>query len=164
VATVVDIMLLQTISIAIASAGVFLAAVYYILQLRHQTEMRKTDLVMRLYSAFGSPEFVEAWEIIRKRDLTDLETYEKEYGLSAYMQVSTLFEGVGILLSRRLIDKDLADDLFSVPVRLAWERMKTLIQEDRKQTNEPRTWEWFEHLYNEMKKREQQLQAGVKNG
>jgi hypothetical protein len=58
-------------------------------------------------------------------------------------------------LDRRLIDNDLADDLFSVPVRLAWERMKALIQEDRKQTNEPRTWEWFEYLYDEMKKREQ---------
>jgi hypothetical protein len=120
---------------------------------------------MRLYSAFGGPEFLEAWEIMRKRDFTDYETYGKKYGLSAYMQVSTLFEGVGILLSRRLLDRDLADDLFSVPVRLAWERMKTLIQEDRKQTNEPRTWEWFEYLYNEMKKREQKLrQEGVRNG
>ncbi len=149
---------IQTISIAIASASVVVGVIYYVLQLRHQAKMRKTDLVMRLYSAFGSPEFLEAWEIIRKRECTDLETYEKKYGLSAYIQVSTLFEGIGILLDRRLIDNDLADDLFSVPVRLAWERMKTLIQEDRQQTNEPRTWEWFEYLYNEMKKREQKLQ------
>jgi len=149
----------QTVSIAVASASVVVGVIYYVLQLRHQAKMRKTDLVMRLYSAFGSPEFLEAWEIIRKREFTDLETYEKKYGLSAYIQVSTLFEGIGILLDRRLIDNDLADDLFSVPVRLAWERMKTLIQEDRKQTNEPRTWEWFEYLYNEMKKREQKLQS-----
>ncbi len=150
---------IQTVSIVIASASVVVGVIYYVLQLRHQARMRKTDLVMRLYSAFGSPEFLEAWETIRKREFTDFGTYEKKYGLSAYMQVSTLFEGIGILLDRRLIDNDLADDLFSVPVRLAWERMKALIQEDRKQTNEPRTWEWFEYLYNEMKKREQKLQS-----
>ena len=97
---------------------------------------------------------MEAWENIRKREFTDFETYEKKYGLSEYIQVSTLFEGIGILLDRRLIDYDLADDLFGVPVRLAWERMKVLIQEDRKQTNEPRSFEWFEHLYNRMEKRE----------
>ena len=142
----------------VAAAGVLIAVIYYILDIRNQAKLRKTDLVMRLYSAFGSSEFVEAWEIMRKREFTDYETYDKKYGLSAYMQVSTLLEEVGILLGRRLIDNDLVDDLFSVPVRLAWERMKALIQEDRKQTNEPRTWEWFEYLYNEMKKREQKLQ------
>jgi len=31
---------IQTVSIAIASAGVFAAAVYYILQLKHQTKIR----------------------------------------------------------------------------------------------------------------------------
>ena len=43
---------IQTISIAIASAGVFLAAIYYTIQIRHQTKMRHTDLVVRLYSAW----------------------------------------------------------------------------------------------------------------
>jgi hypothetical protein len=152
VSIVVDI---TEISAMVAAAGVLIAVIYYMLDIRNQAKLRKTDLVMRLYSAFGSSEFVEAWEIMRKREFTDYETYEKKYGLSAYIQVSTLFEEVGILLGRRLIDNDLVDDLFTVPVRLAWERMKTLIQEDRKQTNEPRTWEWFEYLFNEMKKREQ---------
>ena len=147
------------VSAMVAAAGVLIAVIYYMLDIRNQAKLRKTDLVMRLYSAFGSSEFVEAWEVMRKREFTDYETYDKKYGLSAYMQVSTLLEEVGILLGRRLIDNDLVDDLFTVPVRLAWERMKALIQEDRKQTNEPRTWEWFEYLYNEMKKRERGLQS-----
>jgi hypothetical protein len=63
---VVDILLLQTVSIAIASAGVFVAAVYYILQIRHQTKIRQTDLVIRLYSTYGSKEFQEAWATVRE--------------------------------------------------------------------------------------------------
>jgi hypothetical protein len=48
---------IQTISIAIASAGVLLAAIYYVLQIKHQTRLRQTDMVMRLYTTFGSTEF-----------------------------------------------------------------------------------------------------------
>jgi hypothetical protein len=50
---------IQTISIAIASAGVFGAAVYYVLQMRHQAKARQTDLIIRLYSLVGSKEFSE---------------------------------------------------------------------------------------------------------
>jgi len=45
---VVDILLLQTVSIAIASVGVFAAAIYHVLQLRHQNRMRQTDLLVRI--------------------------------------------------------------------------------------------------------------------
>jgi|GEM_PF-2961565 hypothetical protein len=48
---------IQTVSIAIASAGVLIGVVYYILDMRHQSKVRKTDLVMRLYERFGSTEF-----------------------------------------------------------------------------------------------------------
>jgi hypothetical protein len=54
---VVDI---QTVSIVIASASVVAGVVYYALQLGHQTKIRQTDLVMRLYSTYGSNEFREA--------------------------------------------------------------------------------------------------------
>jgi hypothetical protein len=51
---------IQTISIATASASVVIGVVYYILQIRHQTKTRQTDLVMKLYSQFNSIEFARA--------------------------------------------------------------------------------------------------------
>jgi hypothetical protein len=39
--------------------------------------------------------------------------------------------------------------------------MKMIVEGTRQQYNTPKLFEWFEYLYNEMKKREQ---AGVKNG
>jgi len=44
------------------SAGILVAAIYYVLELRHQARMRQTDLVMRLYSTLGSTEFQKAWQ------------------------------------------------------------------------------------------------------
>jgi len=147
---------IPSISSIVAAVGVLIGVVFTVLELRDLVKTRRVDLVTRLYSTFGSTEFVEAWEKIRTREsVDDFDAYKKKHGLSEYIQVCTLFEGIGILLDRRLIDNDLADDLFGVPVRLAWERMRVLIQEDRKQTNEPGTFEWFEYLYNKMQKREQ---------
>jgi hypothetical protein len=43
--------------------------------------------------------------------------------------------------------------------------MKLLVYGWRKQYNIPESFYWFEYLYNEMKKRKQQLQQeGVKSG
>jgi len=40
---------------------------------------------------------------------------------------------------------------------MAWEKMRNATLEARKVRNQPEIFEWFEYLYNEMKKREQKL-------
>ena len=155
----VDIMLLQTVSIAIASAGVFAAAVYYIFQIRHQTKIRQTDLIMRLYSSYGSREFQEAFWKFMSREYKGYSDYEKQYGWAEAVEVGTFFEGIGVLLKRKLTNIQLVDDLFTTPIKLSLEKMKPLVDESRKHWNSTAAYEWFEYLYNEMKKREQKLQS-----
>jgi len=152
----VDIQLLQTVSIAIASAGVFVAAVYYILQLRHQTKVRQTDLVMRLYSTFGSKDFQEAYRELFEMEFKDYDDFLKKRKDKRLHEVGILFEGIGILLHRKLVDIGLVDDLFSGVVKVTWEKIKPIAEGDRKKYNWPQMYKWFEYLYDEMKKREQQ--------
>ena len=45
---------IQTVSITIASASVVAGVVYYALQLKHQSRIRQTELVTRLYSIYAS--------------------------------------------------------------------------------------------------------------
>ena len=149
---VVDI---QTVSIAIASAGVFLAAIYYIFQLRHQNKVRQTDLVTKLYSNFNSLEFQKVWEEVLKREAKDYYDYEKKYGWAEFTAVGMFFEGIGILLKRKLIDIDLVDDMFTSPIKWTWVKIKDITLEARKDRNQPEILEWFEYLHGEMKKREQ---------
>ncbi len=163
---VVDI---QTVSIAVASAGVFLAAIYYIFQIRHQTKLRQTDLIMRLYSTLGSKEFVENDPKIFNQEFKDLEGFMHKYGsfskfmespdYAPFMMDSMFFEGVGILLYRKLVDIELVDDLLSSPIITIWEKMLPMTKALREYFNRPQMGEWFEYLYNEMKKREQTLKA-----
>ena len=159
----VDIQILQTVSIAIASAGVLIAAIYYVFQIRHQTRLRQTDLVIRLYSTFSSKEFQDAWTRIERIESIEFKNYDeyvKKFGSGDYVQCATFFEGIGVLLQKRLIDINLVDTLFSVPLKLFYERMKPIIEANSEQFHR-RVFEHFEHLYNEMQKREQKLQPSA---
>jgi hypothetical protein len=153
---VVDV---QTVSIAVASASVVAGVIYYLFQIRLQTKARQTDLVIRLYTAFASKEMRQTWEKVRTREDTDFNAYQEKFGLSDVNEIGWFFEGVGVLLHRKLIDIAVVDDLFSSPVKISWEKLKLLAEGERKQSGRPQIWEWWEYLYNEMQKREQKLQT-----
>jgi len=158
----------QTVSIAVASASVVAGVIYYSLQVRHQnlqiqqqTKMRQTDLVMRLYSTFDSMEFLEAWRKVYFTEFKDYDDFLKklEGKREVAMKVFRFYEQVGVLLRRKLIDIDLVDDLFGNNAIITWEKTKGSILEELRRTVNPRAYENFEYLYNEMKKREQKLQS-----
>jgi hypothetical protein len=183
---------IQTISIAIASASVVAGVIYYIFQIRHQnhmiqqqnkmiqqqTKMRQTDLVIRLYSAFYSTEFLDASMKFLALEFKDYKDYVNKYGsiynigeyglrfgdspeLRAFLILDNFFNEVGILLHRGLIDVDLARDVFTYRVEMLWKKAEPLVLGLRKEANQPEAGKWFEYLHNELKKKEQ---AGVKNG
>ena len=146
------------ISAIVAAVGVLVGVVFTVLQLRDLVKTRQTDLIMRLYSRFGSEGFQKALEKVRRREALSFHDYEEKYGWAEWITIGTFYEGIGILLSRKLIDIGLVDDLFTSPIKMAWELMKTTIIEARKERGQPTIFEWFEYLHNEMKKREQKLQ------
>jgi hypothetical protein len=156
---------IQTISIAIASASVVIGVAYYSLQIRHQTKTRQTDLITKLSSEFStSQRFLEAVVDIFEADFKDYSDFVKKYGMPisknevpmSFMIVGNFFEQIGVLLRNKLIDASLVSQLF--PVSVMWEKIKPLVEGIRKEYD-PELWEWFEYLYNEMKKREQKLQS-----
>ena len=157
---VVDI---TEISAMVAAAGVLVGVVYYILDISYQARTRQTDLVMRLYATFSSNEFQDAWTKVRKRSrefesIDDIYEFEEKVGLREVNQVCLFFEGVGILLQRKIVDNTMIDDLFGGAIARTWENVKTGIIKARQQLNDPTIYYYFEYLYNEMKKREQKIQ------
>jgi hypothetical protein len=157
---------LTSISAILAAIGVFVGVIFAILQLRDLVKTRQTDLVMRLYSTFGSRELQEAWLKSRIWEFKDYSDFMRKYdrktkiGMETWVllnSVASFYEGIGILLYRKLIDIKLVDDLFSTPIKLTWETIKPIVEGQRKHYERPQIWEWFEYLYNEMQKREQQL-------
>ena len=151
---------IQTVSIAVASASVTVAAVYYVWQIRNQTKMRQTDLLVRLFSNMISKDWLEAWEKVRDRELIDYGDYKEKHGFVEANQVYLFYDQLGRLLRKGLIDID------SLPLEIgqikqAWEKLEPILEGSRKRFSEPKLGSGFEYLYNEVKKREQ---AGVKSG
>ena len=148
------------ISAMVAAAGVLVGVVYYILDMKNQTRIRQTDLVMRLYDRFSGTEFQDAWARVRTetsdfKNIDDLYDVDKKVALREVNQVCLFFEEIGILLQRKLLDTRMVEDLFGGAVARAWEKMKTGVTKLRQQFNDPSIYYYFEYLYNEMKKREQ---------
>ena len=156
----VDILLLQTVSIAIASAGVFAAAVYYMFQIRHQTKLRQTDLTMRLHTSWVSKEMTEPWLKVWNLKFADYDDFKKKYGSylsensekAALLSILNSFTVMGFLLKKKLIDYEIVNQL---PISMTWNKVKPIVEGVRKQFNSPGMYEEFEYLYNEMKKKEQ---------
>jgi len=149
-------------SAIVAAIGVIVGVVFTVLQLRDLVKARQTDLVMRLYSTFGSKEHLEGYRSIMALDVKDYDEYRARPSWdTTIMSTCVLYEGIGVLLNRKLIDIGLVDDLFSTPITQMWEKMEPIVKEARKRWKRPSIWEWFEYLYNEMQKREQKLQPST---
>jgi hypothetical protein len=151
------------ISAIVAAAGVLVGVVYYILDIRNQAKIRRIDMVMKLYATFGSTEYQKAYQTMMKLEFEDYSDYRKRCAENAevnaaLMTVNVFFEGIGVLVKRKLVGMDLVDDLLSSDILGTWEKMKPLVEGIRKSFARPQSWEWFEYLYNEMQKREQKLQ------
>jgi hypothetical protein len=157
------------ISAVMAAAGVLVGVIYYIVDMRHQSKVRQTDLIMRLQSDWRSREFRESYVAVMNLKFKDYDEYTKKYPLwdgmgtpevRAVVEVCSFFDGVGILLHRKLIDIEMVDELFSFYIKITWEKVKPLIERRRKELD-PTLRKWFEYLYNEMKKREQNPQQST---
>jgi hypothetical protein len=168
VSIVVDI---TEISAMVAAAGVLVGVVYYVLEIRHQGKMRQTDLVIRLADDMRSAEVVAAFADLYGAEFKDYDEFVKKYGMPfsknqvpmSLVMIGNYFEELGVLFSNKLLDAHLVDQLF--PTSATWEKMEPFVKGLRKEYQYQEYFEWFEYLYNEMKKREQRLQQrGVKSG
>jgi hypothetical protein len=149
---------IQTVSIIVASAGVLIGVIYYIIDIKGQSKIRQTDLVMRLYATFSSTEFQDAWAKVRNSAIDleradDIYDFDKKVGLREVNQVCLFFEGIGILLQRKLLDTRMVEDLFGGAVARAWRAVGKGVIKARQQLNDPSIYYYFEYLYDRMQKK-----------
>ena len=150
------------ISAIVVAAGVLVGVVYYVLQMRHQEKMRKTDLVVRLYSTWESKEFSEATLKIWNLEFKGYDDFVKKYGpwfsdTEVYVSlrmVCNFFELLGSLLLNNLVDATMVANTFGIPIETTWNKIKPLIEGGRKNYGRYLYYN-FEYLYNEMKKKGQ---------
>ena len=164
---------IPSISAIAAAIGVLVGVVFTVLQLRDLVKTRQTDLILRLQSDWRGRELRESYVRVMNMKFKTYEEFAEKYPLwseiesadyRAVSEVGSFFDGVGILLHRKLVDVEMVDELFGTRIKDAWEKLKPAIEGRRKEVN-PVLRKWFEYLYNEIKQREDRLrQRGDKNG
>ncbi len=150
-------------SAIVAAAGVIVGVILTIQELRHLHAQRQTDLIMRLWQQSCGEENVRAWSRLASAEYQDFNEFVKKYGHPfsenpvpiAFGMTARFFEGMGIAVHRKIVDIDLIRDFWDVDME--WKKVKPIVEGFRKEFSVPEIFEWFEYLYNETKKREQQL-------
>jgi hypothetical protein len=151
---------IASISAAIAVPGILLALFFTIQQLRRLEWQRKTDLLIRLSTDYASEEFLHTEQELYFMNVKNYKEFQKKYGPWSkkhpiYFQLfrrGWFFNMVGVLLHRKLVDIKVVDDLFGYNVIWIWEKMSPIWEGVRKDLDVPKSLEWFEYLYYEIKK------------
>lgn len=154
-----------TVSVVIASASVIAGAVYYMLETRHQRVVRQTESILRLspWFSLSAREIQEAIAQVCSIEYTDYEDYlAKYYGKPEHISFKLLgnyFEGIGLLVYRKLVGSEIVFDFWGDIAQSLWEENEQLIMAMRKDSGEPRMFEFWEYLYKDMKKSKLSLAA-----
>jgi hypothetical protein len=172
-----------SVSIVVASAGIFVAAIYYILQIRHQTKIRKTDLFMRLWTFDTSNELMDALEKVVGLQFKDYKDYVIKYGSfvsrdsvsdetlektriiisqdptqRASWRVFNFYSLLGALVYGKLID---VESVFHITgtnyPKMLYEKLKPIVLGLRRDLNEPFLMGDFEYLCIELTRKEPQV-------
>lgn len=139
------------VSTIVVTVSVVVGVVFTLLEIRHLTKTRRTEVILRIYERFGSREIVDAIMKIGGAKFESFDDYVKKYGLADTVQVLEIFDEVGILLEQGLVDINLVDNLFGPSVNTAWEsNVQALINGIRKGSNQPSFFGHVDYLYNRL--------------
>ena len=149
------------------TAGILVGIVYYITIMRNsqraqelQLETRQAQLFMNIYNQFIQKGFSEDWiQVTFQNDWESLDDYWEKYGvltnpkgLAQIISILAFFEGIGVLLKRKLIAISMVDDLMSSYVLQTWNKYGPTLEEARERLNRPELWEHVSYLYDEIQK------------
>jgi len=153
---------LEVVAILLSGISISASLLYYANVLQNANKTRQAQLFMNLYGTYHSPEFRKKWHDLTQRKWTDIEDWRRKYtqsseDLAAYTSMLSFFNGIGVLLHRKLIDIDMVDDLLSVNIRGFWSQYQSTVYHTREVIGEPKLYYYTEYLYEEIMKKHNKL-------
>ena len=163
----------QMVLSTLQTAGLLIGIFYYVMTLRNQqknqeislrnqelslkaqelaVETRQAQLFQSIYSRFQDENYVKMEQEIMSYEFTDLDNFNEKYGVEEWTKVNAVgryYEGLGVHVSRNLIDVTMVDDLMSSIIIRVWEKAMPFAIEMRKSV--PQWGEYAEYLYKQVK-------------
>jgi hypothetical protein len=162
----VDLAEIQAAYYMVAATGVLVAAAYYVMNIRttHRNmkttlDTRQAQLYMAIYQDLTSTETIDKFIKILNMQFKDFDEYERKYGsdnnpdffTTRYSYVQKM-NSIGWLVKQGLIDKMWIYEIYGWNIIWTWKKMEFVTKETEKHYGVFGSSDWFEYLYNEMKK------------
>ncbi len=150
----------EFLAVILTGLGLIVSILYYTTVLQNANKTRQTQLLMNLYETYRSPIFrKQTDDVMHRMEWDNYEDFLTKYAANtnseertSWFSVATFYEGLGVLVKRKLIDLSIVEDLLGLSIQRAWERIGPIETRSRKQMNSPRLFNDFEFLYNELMK------------
>ena len=154
----------QTISVVIAAVSLVIGVINSIITSRSaertrkmELETRQAQLFMQIYDHFNKPEFFDSFTDFLTWKWKDYDDFLAKYGRKANPKawyslgsVGAFFEGIGVLVHRKLLDVGLVSQLMSRHIIMFWKKMQPITKEMRRRLEVPEIDRMTEYLYHEM--------------
>jgi hypothetical protein len=150
---------IPTISVVIASASVIASAAYFTLDTRHHGKTRKTESIIRLspWFSISAKDIQEAISNVRSAEYTDYTDYLTKYAgkpeQASLRLLGNYFEGIGLLVYMKLVEMDIVFNFWGDVAECVWDDNEELIYGMRKDIGTPYTFQYWEFLVKDIKKR-----------
>ena len=157
--------MIEYFPIVLTGIGLTASILYYTTILRNanktqkmQLETRQVQMFMNMSGVRNSPEFQKLiYKVTFIDEWNDLQDYFNRFGpeknLDAYSEhlfVWHLYDTIGFLLKKEVIDPSFIDDLFKASLLVAWRKFEPVIKMNRQRVNQPNLWNHFEYLAEEI--------------
>jgi len=121
----------------------------------------QTQVFMQLLTLYDNKDFMNDYaKIAYDTQYDSFEDWLKKYGAqtnrehwASWARVGRFFDGTGILVRRGLIDSDLVVEELREQIILSWDKVKPWVYAVREKMHSPHTWENFEFLADEARKK-----------
>lgn len=157
------------ISAMAAALGVLVAAIYYIISLRHNMKIRELEICRFVSSEFSSEEGSKRYAAMMNLEWKDLEdfiqkcTYSNPEVFSKYATQFVLWETSGFLIKKKVLKVEDAYDLGGYTAIPAWEKYKDIIHDLREVAWGKDFWSNAEFFAQEMLKIKLRKDASFKD-
>lgn len=158
----------QMVLSTLQTVGLLVGIIYYLTIMRNsqknqqmQLETRQSQLFMQLFQYhIDKVRWKDSWMLTEMR-WDDYDDFTRKYDSSVDIENFAqrynhwyFWEGMGLLLKKGLVDKEMIYHLLSAGfgVLMSWDKFAPVIREMRVQLDQPDLFMWFEYLADEMKK------------
>ena len=166
----VDLSLLQSVSYIAGALGVFIAAVFYVLNLRETTKNRRISYTNTVIQQFLTEEGQRRNIDCYSMQWTDFEDFKKKYdsrvnpeNYAKRMSLWLLYDSIGYLYKSGLIDLDTVSNVGGRIIVWDWLKFKPIIEEYRKTDLGPHGFSNFEYLAEAVLRRQERIDPDVRD-